>query len=43
MFGLPLETLLLLFGVPAVWIGYTIAFLVRSRTWDRDVEEPAED
>ena len=43
MFGLPLETLLLLFGAPAAWIAYTIAFLWVSRAWGRDSEPPGED
>ncbi len=43
MLGLPLETLLLLFGVPLVWIAYTIAFLLLTRTWGRDADAPAED
>ena len=43
MLGLPLETLLLLFGVPAAWIAYTIAFLVLTRAWGRETDKPAED
>ena len=43
MFGLPLETLLLLFGIPSVWILYTIAFLMVSRNWGRDLGAPGED
>jgi len=39
MFGLPPETLLLLLGAPLAWIAYTIAFLVRSRNWERDSGE----
>ena len=34
MFGLPIETALLVFGFPAFWIAYTIVFLVRTRDWD---------
>jgi len=36
MFGLPLETTLLVFGFPAFWILYTIVFLVVSRDWEAD-------
>ncbi|MDE0367168.1 MAG: hypothetical protein OXP09_16550 [Gammaproteobacteria bacterium] len=43
MFGLPLETLMLLFGVPAAWVAFTVAFLVLTRSWTRDADESAED
>ena len=43
MLGLPLETLLLLFGVPAAWVAYTIVFLVLSRSWVRKADKPAQD
>ena len=33
MFGLPVETLLLVFGFPVFWILYTIAFVYVSRDW----------
>jgi len=36
MFGLPIETTLLVFGFPIFWVIYTIVFLVVSRDWDRD-------
>ncbi len=36
MFGLPLETSLLVFGFPVFWILYTIVFLVVSRGWGKD-------
>lgn len=36
MFGLPVETLLLLFGFPIFWILYTIAFVYVSRDWRRE-------
>ena len=36
MFGLPLETSLLVFGFPVFWILYTIVFLVVSRDWGND-------
>ena len=37
MFGLPIETALLVFGFPAFWIAYTIVFFARTREWDDDV------
>jgi hypothetical protein len=33
MFGLPLETTLLVFGFPAFWVGYTAVFFYLSRNW----------
>lgn len=33
MFGLPVETTLLVFGFPLFWILYTIVFLVVTRDW----------
>lgn len=36
MFGLPLETTIIVFGFPAFWIVYTIVFLLRTRDWERD-------
>ena len=42
MFGLPIETLALLFGVPVLWIAYTLVFLAVSRKWSRSSHEPAE-
>jgi hypothetical protein len=36
VFGLPIETALLVFGFPVFWFLYTIVFLVLSRNWDRD-------
>ena len=39
MFGLPLETTLLLFGFPLFWIGYTAIFLLVTRNWERDTPE----
>lgn len=36
MFGLPLETTLLVFGFPVFWILYLLVFMVRSKDWDRD-------
>ena len=40
MFGLPAETVLLVFGFPVFWIVYTIVFLYRSRDWrDEKLED----
>ena len=36
MFGLPIETTLLVFGFPLFWIVYTLVFLYRSRHWQDD-------
>jgi hypothetical protein len=36
MFGLPVETALLLFGFPLFWILYLGVFMYVSRNWDRD-------
>ena len=36
MFGLPLETALLVFGFPVFWIIYTVIFLIVSRNWSKD-------
>ena len=36
MFGLPLETSLIVFGFPVFWIIYTIVFLVRTKDWEQD-------
>ncbi len=33
MFGLPLSTSLMVFGIPALWIVYTVVFLWLSRGW----------
>ncbi len=39
MFGLPIETTLLVFGFPVAWIIYTAVFLYRSRDWANDTPE----
>ncbi len=36
MFGLPVETALLVFGFPVFWILYTIAFLALSKDWGKE-------
>ena len=39
MFGLPLETSVLVFGFPLFWIVYTAIFLLRSRDWESPDDE----
>ena len=39
MFGLPIETALMVFGFPVFWIIYTAVFLYLSRDWDNDTAE----
>jgi len=36
LFGLPIETFLLVFGFPVFWILYTIVFQVLSKDWVED-------
>ena len=36
MFGLPIETLLLIFGFPLLWIAYLIVFMLVTRNWNKD-------
>ena len=36
MFGLPVETALLVFGFPVFWILYTIVFLILSKDWAKE-------
>lgn len=43
MFGLPLETSVIVFGSPLVWIVYTLIFLWRSRNWAADEAEESVD
>jgi hypothetical protein len=38
MFGLPIETALLVFGFPVFWILYMIVFMYVSRDWGEDTE-----
>ena len=42
MFGLPVETALLVFGFPVFWILYTIVFLYRSRDWATETDNDDE-
>jgi hypothetical protein len=40
MFGLPIETTLLVFGFPLFWIIYTAVFLYRTKHWnDGDTQQ----
>ena len=41
MFGLPLETSVVVFGFPVFWIVYTLIFLRRTRHWEDDGDEDA--
>jgi len=36
VFGLPIETALLVFGFPVFWILYTIVFQILSKDWVND-------
>ena len=40
MFGLPASTTFLVFGIPALWVAYTVGFLILSRDWEQDEDEP---
>ncbi len=41
MFGLPLETTIVVFGFPLFWVFYTIVFLLRTKHWnDESVDQP---
>ncbi|MDX1508272.1 MAG: hypothetical protein R3358_08330 [Woeseiaceae bacterium] len=43
MFGLPAATAFVVFGIPLLWVAYTIGFWIVSRNWDRDAggDEPS--
>ncbi|GAA1873853.1 hypothetical protein [Brevibacterium marinum] len=41
MFGLPAATVAIIFGIPAIWVIYTLVFVVLSRGWK--AEDVAED
>jgi hypothetical protein len=41
VFGLPAATVVILFGIPAIWVIYTLVFVVLSRGWK--AEDIAED
>lgn len=40
MLGLPVSTTLIIFGIPAIWVIYTLVFVYKSRHWSvEDVDE----
>lgn len=41
MFGLPTATVVIIFGIPAIWVIYTLVFVFLSRRWK--AEDVAED
>ncbi|WP_235344965.1 hypothetical protein [Brevibacterium sp. UCMA 11754] len=41
MFGLPTATVVVIFGIPAIWVIYTLVFVYLSRGWK--AEDVAED
>lgn len=41
MFGLPAATVAIIFGIPAIWVIYTLVFVYLSRGWK--AEDVAED
>ncbi|SMX67408.1 MULTISPECIES: hypothetical protein [unclassified Brevibacterium] len=41
MFGLPTATVVIIFGIPAIWVIYTLIFVYLSRGWK--AEDVAED
>ena len=41
MFGLPTATVVIIFAIPAIWVIYTLVFVVLSRGWK--AEDIAED
>ncbi|MGO2860220.1 MAG: hypothetical protein ACTIC1_03615 [Brevibacterium sp.] len=41
MFGLPTATVVIIFGIPAIWVIYTLTFVYLSRGWK--AEDVAED
>jgi len=43
MFGLPFSTALIIFGIPTIWVIYTLVFVYLSRHWSaEDVEDSSE-
>ena len=42
MFGLPIETTLLVLGFPLFWVIYTAVFLYRTKHWN-DVDTQQDD
>ena len=43
MFGLPASTTFLVLGFPALWILYTVCFLLVSRNWENDRENDGDE
>ena len=42
MFGLPASAAIIIFGIPSIWVIYTLVFVYVSRHWSaEDVEEDA--
>ena len=43
MFGLPTATVVIIFGIPAIWVIYTLVFVFLSRGWKAEdvVEDEA--
>lgn len=41
VFGLPAATVVIIFGIPAIWVIYTLVFVYLSRSWR--AEDVAED
>lgn len=41
LFGLPTATVVIIFGIPAIWVIYTLVFVALSRRWK--AEDVAED
>ncbi|WP_152347751.1 hypothetical protein [Brevibacterium sp. CFH 10365] len=44
MFGLPTATVVIIFGIPAIWVIYTLVFVFLSRGWKAEdvVEDEAQ-
>lgn len=43
MFNLPALTVAVLFGMPALWVLYTVGFLYVSRHWHNDERQVQDD
>ena len=41
MFGLPTTTVVIIVGIPALWVVYTLVFVFLSRRWSaEDIDDP---
>lgn len=41
MFGLPTTTVVIIVGIPALWVVYTLVFVLLSRRWSaEDIDDP---